>query len=60
MEDPTATYVPHNPMAGLTAVGNRKDMGLFPGWTLLRYSKRKTKIMRTESSYKKSFNKKIN
>lgn len=35
LEDPTATYVPHNPTAGLTAVGIKKDMGLFPGWILL-------------------------
>lgn len=35
LEDPTATYVPHSPTAGLTAVGMRKDMGLFPGWRLL-------------------------
>lgn len=40
LDDPTATYVPHTPTAGLTAVGIRKDMGLFPAWTLLRYSKK--------------------
>lgn len=37
LEDPTATYVPQRPMAGRTAVGTRKDMGLFPGWTVLCY-----------------------
>ena len=41
LEDPTATYVPQNPMAGLTAVGIRKDMGLFPGWRVLCYGKNK-------------------
>lgn len=30
LDDPTATYEPHTPTAGLTAVGIRKDMGLFP------------------------------
>lgn len=43
LEDPTARYVPHNPTAGLTAVGIRKDMGLFPDWRLLCYSKNQTK-----------------
>jgi hypothetical protein len=38
LEDPRATYVPHIPTAGLTAVGIRKDMGLFPGSMLLCYS----------------------
>lgn len=41
LDDPTATYVPHNPTAGLTAVGIKKDMGLFPGWRLLCYSQPK-------------------
>lgn len=43
LEDPTATYVPHNPTAGLTTVGIRKDIGLFPGWRLLCYNQLKQK-----------------
>lgn len=35
LEDPTATYVPQRPTVGRTAVGTRKDRGLFPGWSLL-------------------------
>lgn len=39
LEEPTARYVPHSPTDGLTAVGIRKDMGLFPGSRLLCWRK---------------------
>lgn len=57
MEDPTATYVPHNPTAGLTTVGIRKDIGLFPGWMLLCYRKSKKK---KNTRINKYFNQSIN
>lgn len=52
LEEPTAMYVPQRPIAGRTTVGTRKDMGLFPGWSLLRC--RNSKKMR--NSCKNSFN----
>lgn len=46
LDDPTDKYVPQSPTAGLTAVGIRKDNGLFPGCTLLCCSKNNTKAIR--------------
>lgn len=49
LEDPTAAYVPQRPIAGRTTVGTRKDMGLFPGWSLLccKTSKKMRKTCKT-------------
>lgn len=54
LDEPTATYVPHTPTAGRTAVGIRKDLGLFPAWTLLCYSKKEKEKWELPKQYIKS------